>query len=117
VPISAEEAIQLLSAYHALMAIGLPIIADECLLPGGKAKLKTALILAMATARTSEEREHWRVGYLFLSHFLPGVGPVSAEDDVVELLVTWGEAWKREQERVNCELDVIDAELRRVGFY
>ena len=73
--ITQDEVEEILKAYGDLLCDEEgALIRDESFLPTSKDRIKTALVVAIATARTNDERECYRMWYLFLANFQPGVG-------------------------------------------
>ncbi len=94
------------------------IIRDESCLPTTKDRIKKALAVAIATARTNDEREGYRCAYLFLADFQPGVGPrgimkgdLEAEDIVQGL--PWLKKAQMEHQELKRELELLEQRFSR----
>ena len=94
------------------------MIRDESCLPTTKDRIKKALTVAIATARTNDEREGYRCAYLFLADFQPGVGPrgimkgeLEAEDIVQGL--PWLDKARMEYQELKRELELLEQKLLR----
>lgn len=104
--VTPDEVEEILRAYGDLLCDEEgALIRDESCLPTTKERMKTALAVAIATARTSDEHEFYRIGYLHLASFLPGVGPrgvLKGELPTVEVedIVHRSPAYKAFQESV-----------------
>lgn len=94
-----------------------PWLTDESCLPATKKEVKLALLAALASSVSEEEREHWRRGYLFLASFLPGIGPEGIRFDAQDHDLGWMEKFAnaKESDRLNAEeSDRLKAELNQV---
>jgi len=99
-----------------------PWLMDESCLPATKKEVKLALLAALASSASEEERERWRCSYLYLASFLPGVGPkgirdLDAQDHArLRSQLEWMEKFAGESDRLKAELNQIEAKLRTDKF-
>ena len=86
---------------------------DESLLPARKDTLKRALRGRILGAESEKQRDAYKAAYLFLSSFLPGVGPKGVELSVANIQ-EWGELsdmMNTELQQLKKELDSIEKKL------
>jgi hypothetical protein len=86
---------EILARYGDVLASGQSVYLDENLLPVKKPLLKAALKAGWVMAKTEQQREWIRVGWIFLSTFQPGIGddpvdgktpPDASPEEVLRLL-------------------------------
>ncbi len=115
------------------------IIRDETCLPASKEVIKKGLHVSMLAARTVKEREDFKVAYLFLSSFLPNVGPegislpiedlknfteilsrqsienIDVVKEKVEKCKHWLEKSLKEQKKLEEELKALEPQLSEIS--
>lgn len=99
-----------------------PWLMDESCLPATRKEIKLALLAALASSASEEERERWRCSYLYLASFLPGVGPkgireFDAQDHRrLRSQLGWVQKFEEESDRLKAELNQIETKLRTDKF-
>jgi len=131
--VTEDEVEEILKAYGDLLCDEeAAVIRDESCLPTTKERIKTALVVAIAAARTNDERQCYRMWYLFLANFQPDVGPrgfMKGElklelEDIVQRSPAYQElvqasAWLKKMEEEaqypKRELEVLEQKLSRLS--
>lgn len=107
-----REVREIIRSYQDLLASNLEgVVADESLLPTAKKRIKKALSAAIIMARTDKEREYYRVGYLFLASFQPGVGTNTEALDQLDFI----EEMSKESDVLQSELDALQENIESAG--
>jgi hypothetical protein len=96
----------IIDCYAALLGSENAMFRDEALLPARKDTLKKALRGKILGAESEKKRSAYKAAYLFLSSFLPGVGPKGVELSVANI-----EEWGELSNMMNTELQQLKKEL------